>query len=223
MNTTVVPATPPATPSADRDEGSANPGTSPEPDEPPDPGPGSRTGGASVTAVEIDRAPRAPGAPGPPTFDDLDLPWLEARLLEAIAQISRPVGRVGVCLADDAMMRRQHRKFSGRERTTDVLAFEASASGDPIEVDIIVSVDEATRAAARLGHPVERELLLYCLHGVLHCAGFNDKTAPEYKAMHAEEDRILSAIGVGPTFHATGRDPATAAPEDLVNEDRTVD
>lgn len=217
MNTTVVPATPPATPSADRDEGSANPGTLPEPDEPPDPGPGSRTGGASVTAVEIDRAP------GPPTFGDLDLPWLKARLVEAIAQISRPVGRVGVCLADDAMMRRQHRKFSGRERTTDVLAFEASASGDPIEVDIIVSVDEATRAAARLGHPVERELLLYCLHGVLHCAGFNDKTAPEYKAMHAEEDRILSAIGVGPTFHATGRDPATAAPEDLVNEDRTVD
>ena len=220
MNTTVVPATPPATPSADRHEGSANPETSPEPDEPPDPGPGSRTSGASVTAVEIDRAP---GAPGAPSFDDLDLPWLEARLVEAIAQISRPVRRVGVCLADDALMRRQHRKFIGRERTTDVLAFETSASGDPIEVDIIVSVDEATRAAARLGHPVERELLLYCLHGVLHCAGFNDKTAPEYEAMHAEEDRILSAIGVGATFHGTGRDPATAAPEDLVNEDRTVD
>ncbi len=217
MNTTVVPATPPATPSADRHEGSANPGTLAEPDEPPDPGPRSGTGGASVTAVEIDRALGAPG------FDDLDLPWLEARLVEAIAQISRPVGQVGVCLADDALMRRQHRKFIGRERTTDVLAFETSTSPDPIEVDIIVSVDEAARAAARLGHPVERELLLYCLHGVLHCAGFNDKTAPEYKAMHAEEDRILSAIGVGPTFHGTGRDPATAAPEDLVNEDHTVD
>ncbi len=220
MNTTVVPVTPPATPSADRDERSADADSSPEPDEPPDPGPGSRTSGASVTAVEIARAPDAPSAPG---FDDLDLPWLEVRLVEAIAQISRPVGRVGVCLADDALMRRQNRKFSGRERITDVLAFETSASGDPIEVDIIVSVDEAARAAARLGHPVERELLLYCLHGVLHCAGFNDKTAPEYKAMHAEEDRILSAIGVGPTFHGTGRDPATAAPEDLVNEDRTVD
>ncbi len=79
----MVPATPPATPSADRHEGSANPETSPEPDEPPDPGPGGRTGGASVTAVEIDRAPGAPG------FDDLDLPWLEARLVEAIAHISR--------------------------------------------------------------------------------------------------------------------------------------
>ena len=218
MNTTVDPATPPATPSADRDEESAAPGGSPELDEPPDPS--SRPGGASATAVEIDLAP---GAPAPPAFDDLDLPWLEARLVEAIALIGRPVERVGVCLADDALMRRQHRKFNGRERTTDVLAFETSASGDPIEVDIIVSVDEAVRAAARLGHPVERELLLYCLHGVLHCAGFNDKTAPEYKAMHAEEDRILSAIGVGPTFHGIGRDPATAAPEDLVNEDRTVD
>ena len=210
MNTTVVPATPPATPSADRDEASADPDSSPEPDEPPDPGLGSRTDGASATTVEID------GAPG---FGDLDLPWLKTRLVEAIAQISRPIGRVGVCLADDALMRRQHRKYSGRERTTDVLAFETSAAPDPIEVDIIVSTDEAARAAARLGHAIERELLLYCLHGVLHCAGFNDKTADDFEAMHAEEDRILSAIGVGPTFHAGGRDTATAAREDIANED----
>ncbi|MHC4447511.1 MAG: rRNA maturation RNase YbeY, partial [Planctomycetota bacterium] len=207
----------PATPSADRDEGSADPDSSPEPDEPPDPGPDSRTGGPSATSVEIECASDVPG------LGDLDLPWLEARLAEAIAQISRPIGRVGVCLADDAMMRRQHRKYSGRERTTDVLAFETSASPDPIEVDIIVSVDEAARAASRLGHAIERELLLYCLHGVLHCAGFDDKSADDYEAMHAEEDRILSAIGVGPTFHAGGRDTETAAPADSANEDRAGD
>ena len=38
------------------------------------------------------------------------------------------------------------------------------------------------------------------LHGVLHCTGFDDRDAAGAAAMHAEEDRILGAIGVGATF-----------------------
>ena len=55
---------------------------------------------------------------------------------------------------------------------------------------------------------IEQELLLYALHGVLHCAGFDDRTNDDFEAMHVEEDRILTAIGVGPTFarDASGHD-----------------
>jgi ssRNA-specific RNase YbeY (16S rRNA maturation enzyme) len=47
---------------------------------------------------------------------------------------------------------------------------------------------------------IEREVLLYALHGILHCAGFDDRTPQDFEAMHAEEDRILLAIDVGATF-----------------------
>jgi probable rRNA maturation factor len=63
-------------------------------------------------------------------------------------------------------------------------------------------VDEARRQAAGRALPVERELLLYCVHGVLHCLGYDDHDDAEYVRMHAEEDRILEAIGVGRTFAA---------------------
>ena len=36
--------------------------------------------------------------------------------------------------------------------------------------------------------------------GILHCAGYEDKSDEGFRAIHAEEDRILAAIGVGPVF-----------------------
>ena len=35
------------------------------------------------------------------------------------------------------------------------------------------------------------------VHGILHCCGFDDHDEESHQKMHAEEDRILNAIGVG--------------------------
>jgi hypothetical protein len=52
--------------------------------------------------------------------------------------------------------------------------------------------------------------LLYAIHGVLHLAGYDDRTRRGFVRMHQREDRILKRIGVGPVFNpaprrATGR------------------
>lgn len=97
-----------------------------------------------------------------------------------------------------------HEQYSGIAGTTDVLTFDlaegGSARGAALDVDILVCVDEARRQGTDRGHEVERELLLYILHGVLHCLGHDDHDDDAFERMHAEEDRILTAIGVGPTF-----------------------
>ena len=54
----------------------------------------------------------------------------------------------------------------------------------------------------RRSHPVERELLLYIIHGILHCLGEDDHDDDAYARMHAREDDLLEAIGVGRTFAA---------------------
>ena len=91
-----------------------------------------------------------------------------------------------------------------------------------IEADVVVCVDEAARRSAELGHSLERELLLYALHGVLHCAGFDDQTDEGFEAMHAEEDRILSVIGVGPTFDRGSSGHDDRRDSRLVTEDHTL-
>ncbi|MEI7656722.1 MAG: rRNA maturation RNase YbeY [Phycisphaerae bacterium] len=70
-----------------------------------------------------------------------------------------------------------------------------------LDTDILVCLDEARRQSTPRGYPCERELLLYTLHGVLHCIGFDDHEEADFEAMHAAEDAALAAIGVGPVFH----------------------
>lgn len=132
--------------------------------------------------------------------------WLLATALSAIRHAAGPrPGEVRVRIVDDAAMAAAHLKYSSIPGTTDVLTFDMadglSAQGEPLDVDILVCIDEARRQAAPRGHQVERELLLYILHGVLHCLGHDDHDERAFARMHAEEDRILAAIGVGSTFN----------------------
>ncbi len=115
-------------------------------------------------------------------------------------------GEVRVRLVADAEMADAHLKYADVPGTTDVLTFDlaedaaATGASAALDVDILVCVDEARRQAVIHGHAAEREVLLYILHGVLHCLGHDDHDDAAYERMHAEEDRILRAIGVGPVF-----------------------
>jgi probable rRNA maturation factor len=96
-------------------------------------------------------------------------PWL-TQLLAAVAPAAESLG---VRFASDRELRRVNRGFRGKDMPTDVLSFpgEESHLGD-----ILISVPTARRQAAAAGHPVERELRILLLHGVLHCLGHDHET-----------------------------------------------
>jgi probable rRNA maturation factor len=125
--------------------------------------------------------------------------WLRERLVELRGRAAPAIKRFTVQLVNDHVMSQLHERHMNDPATTDVLTF---ADGD--EVDVAVCVDEARRRAAELGHDLFRELLLYSLHGLLHAVGFDDRTRADYERMHAEEDRLLAAIGIAATFAPKG-------------------
>jgi probable rRNA maturation factor len=96
-------------------------------------------------------------------------PWLE-RLVGALAPRAESLG---VRFSGDREMRRANRAWRGKDTTTDVLSFpgEEGHLGD-----ILISVPMARRQAAPAGHPVERELKILLLHGILHCLGYDHET-----------------------------------------------
>ena len=126
--------------------------------------------------------------------------WVQDRLSACLGHVSVRVARVTVEVIDDHRMAALHERFSNVPGTTDVLTFPGSGPGEPVEVDIAICVDEAARQSAARGHELRRELLLYALHGLLHCTGFDDRTPDDHARMHAEEDRILQAIGLGVVY-----------------------
>lgn len=142
----------------------------------------------------------------------LDRAWLLDRLREAADALETAVARASIRLLDDGDMSAMHERHLGVAGTTDVITF-ATAAAPPesgVEVDLAIGIETAQREATKRGHSVEREVLLYALHGLLHAAGHDDQDEAAYRAMHAEEDRILEAIGVGATF-GSGRTAAAEA------------
>ncbi len=126
--------------------------------------------------------------------------WVESHLRLCLDQLPHAVSRVTVEVIDDTRMAAMHARFSQIAGTTDVLTFPCSSAGAPIDVDIAVCVDEADRQSRARGHTLALELLLYALHGVLHCAGYDDHAPEDHARMHAEEDRILRAVGLGDVY-----------------------
>jgi probable rRNA maturation factor len=126
------------------------------------------------------------------------------RALEEIANRFGARGDVRVRLVGDEEMAAVHARTMNIPDTTDVLTFDVRDEGADerdIDADIFVCVDEAGRQARGRGHPLEREALLYIVHGVLHCLpGFDDVDEDDARRMHDVEDEILRAIGVGDVF-----------------------
>lgn len=132
-----------------------------------------------------------------------DLRWLRDMAARALAHLDPPPGsEVRVRIVADPEMADAHERYKAVPGTTDVLTFDLSAPGGPLDVDLLVCRDEAARQAAARGIPTVQELLLYIVHGVLHCLGHDDAAEADAAAMHAREDEVLSAIGVGPTYAA---------------------
>ncbi|MBS0190942.1 MAG: rRNA maturation RNase YbeY [Phycisphaerales bacterium] len=130
-------------------------------------------------------------------------------------------GEVRVRVVNDEEMARLHEEYAGVPGTTDVLTFDLSVDEDgsgfaPLDVDIEICLDEAERQARARGWTGTafttsgapgwwHELLLYGLHGVLHCLGHDDHDPESYRAMHDAEDEILTGIGVGVVFARPAR------------------
>jgi probable rRNA maturation factor len=115
--------------------------------------------------MEVDVQARVSGAPGPARV---------RRLLSRAARAARArADGVSVLYCADTRMRGLNRRFRGKDRSTDVLAFPAGEAGRGFLGDIVISVPYAAREARRRREPAGRELDRLLLHGFLHLMGYD--------------------------------------------------
>ena len=83
----------------------------------------------------------------------------------------------------------------GHDFVTDVITFDLRSEGSlPFEGELVICPAEALRNARAFGDPLEREVLRYVAHGILHLLGYDDATVQQRAAMRKEENKLLALI-----------------------------
>lgn len=119
--------------------------------------------------------------------------------LAARADTGSPV-ELTIVLSDDRQLQELNRLYREIDAPTDVLAFPSGEIDPESEAeylgDILISLDRARAQAEAGGHPLEAELQLLVVHGVLHLLG-HDHGEPDEKArMWQAQAAVLGELGL---------------------------
>ena len=159
-----------------------------------------------------------------PFADEVSESWLHSVMEHALVQALAPDegGQVSLLITDDETVKELNRDYRGLDETTDVLSFSANHAGpwegedfpvpDPASSDdspfdfvlppdelspigeVIISYPQTQRQAWERKEPVERELALLIIHGVLHLVGYDHQEPDDTVAMQAREQAALAEV-----------------------------
>ena len=96
-------------------------------------------------------------------------------------------------------MKQLNKKFTKRERTTDVLSFgmredKPEAIEYPSLGDIYISLDQAKRQADEYDVGFEQEVWRLVAHGLLHLLGYDHKSKNQESIMRKKEEIYLKKM-----------------------------
>ena len=118
---------------------------------------------------------------------DIEYKWLEEQTVKVLHFLHRQNSEVSVRVVCDEEMSILHIKHSGVEGTTDVLTFDHGSDEQSVRADLAVCFDVAMRESKNRNHSVQNELLLYIVHGILHCIPYATREAAHWALMSPNE------------------------------------
>ena len=113
---------------------------------------------------------------------------------------------VSLVFTDSETVQKLNRDYRGVDEPTDVLAFymlpqkeaDSSFALPPDGVtrlgEVIISYPQAVEQTKEQGHPVDKELKLLIIHGILHLLGYDHEKPEDESRMRAREKELLEEI-----------------------------
>ncbi|HAE86049.1 MAG TPA: rRNA maturation RNase YbeY [Anaerolineaceae bacterium] len=101
-------------------------------------------------------------------------------------------------LTDNRAIHKLNKTYRNVDAPTDVLSFENDyldpESGLHYLGDIVISIEKAQEQAANNEHPLQQEVEMLFVHGVLHLCGYEHAEEDEYAEMSCLQDEILKEV-----------------------------
>ncbi len=119
----------------------------------------------------------------------------------ALAQQAAPeASTLSILITDDAQIQALNRDYRSVDAPTVFLYFEVHepdpGTGRSHLGEIIISLPYAARQAEKNNHPLDAEIQLLVVHGVLHIMGHDHAEEEEKAIMWAAQSEILATLGL---------------------------
>jgi len=107
-----------------------------------------------------------------------------------------------IVITGNAQLRSLNRAFREVDAPTDVLSFATDEQPRPDTIylgDVVISYPKAREQAQAGSYPIEAELQLLVVHGVLHLLGHDHYTEAEKNVMWKAQSAVLKKLGAAIT------------------------
>lgn len=110
-----------------------------------------------------------------------------------ISSEKKKQGEISIILCSDKYLLNINIEYLKHNYYTDIITFNY-VEGNTISGDLFISLDRVKENASLFNTGLVKELYRVIFHGLLHLAGYNDKTDEEKKLMREKEDLYLSEV-----------------------------
>jgi probable rRNA maturation factor len=122
--------------------------------------------------------------------EKLEIRKIEKVVRELARNEKKRLGEIEIILLDDQELLKINRNFLKHDYFTDVITFSYSKK-DKIMGDIYISADTVRNNADKFKQDFLLELTRVIIHGMLHLAGYDDKSDKEKRLIKKREDFYL--------------------------------
>lgn len=112
---------------------------------------------------------------------------------KSVVSLAKEVGNINYIFCDDDYLLKINKEYLNHNTYTDIISFDYSEK-NKLSGDIYISIDSLTENAKSFDNTFQDELNRVLIHGILHFAGFNDKTKAEKTEMRKQEDYYISLL-----------------------------
>jgi len=102
--------------------------------------------------------------------------------------------KLGIVFMGDEELLELNKSALGHDYYTDILTFEIEHEDNHLEAEIYISLDRAKENALCYNVSLRNELAHLLIHGMLHLAGYSDKSPAAKKKMQKKEQEFLESI-----------------------------
>ena len=96
------------------------------------------------------------------------------KVVEKVLESENKNKDLSIALVGQGRIRELNKKYRGKNRVTDVLAFPSNGLGE-----IVICLREVKKNAKRFGSSFEKELATCLIHGILHLLGYDHEKMEE--------------------------------------------